>query len=61
MFGKQKQLDEEELYELEYDALQALLVWRRLYRDLRDNPAFDDVFAAIESTGSSLYDEDLEK
>jgi hypothetical protein len=60
LFRKQQQLDEEEQRELEYDAPQALLVWRRLYRDLRDNPAFEDVFATIDSTSSVLYNEDME-
>jgi hypothetical protein len=61
MFGRQQQRDDDEQRDLEYDALQSLLVWRRLYRDLRDNAAFEDVFSAIETTSSIFYAEDMEK
>jgi len=54
-----KQHDEDEQYELEYDALASLLVWRRLYRDLRDDAAFEGVFSAIDLTHSILYAEDM--
>ena len=62
MFDKSKlapeQAEQDRRDRAEYDALMHLLVWKRLFIEFEDDPAFEAVFDAIDDAKDYLADGD---